>query len=747
MKIDSRASVFARAIACSVVLSGLSRTRSALAATVAFLILTQNALAQVTGELRGRIVDAATSQGISNALVQLSGRTEIVRSGADGVYAIRGLEAKTYSVSARAVGYTARSVDVDVKSARTTSRDFQLTAAAQQLSNVLIVVSRDTTTRNATVFDRATIEKLGRRDLGELLQSVPGVVVTQNGGAGQLSGISIRGSSANQVLILVDGVPLNSAISGAADLSQISTESIQNVTVRRGSQSARYGPRAMAGVIVIETRQPAHEMSALLRSGAFGEHAGSLTVAGDRAIGNHYLGGSLIGDYRTVDGNFQYTLPPLRGGGQSSRINSDATSTQLTGNIRLDEQLGTATVRGTWQHTDRGLAGTIIQPSSTGRQTQSRLSGGASTLGVAHTVAWTVAADITHEGATFNDATPPFGTAFHDTISATGITASASASLDRENKSAAIGAELRTLDITSTMLAGNALHYQRLVGGWANTRYAHQLAASGIYFNGELSARLDDNSLDRNSAFSPRAVTGLSWKRIATTVSLGSGYSPPTLADQFFHEGVQAKANPDLKAERTLHDLEGRLTLNDLRLRSFIVGGEATAYRSDISGMILWFPDFRFVWSPNNYDVHRSGWELTGKTGLPAAHLEVQGIVNRSDVTYAGGILTGQVVYRPRDSGNINASFTPHRLRMEVSNRYVGVRRTVASSSLNTLEPYWMTDVKLSSSFAERSWTFSPAVGIENAFNHEAAMLVDYPFPTRTWSVSLRVRRTSSQSP
>ena len=34
--------------------------------------------------------------------------------------------------------------------------------------------------------------------------------------------------------------------------------------------------------------------------------------------------------------------------------------------------------------------------------------------------------------------------------------------------------------------------------------------------------------------------------------------------------------------------------------------------------MILWLPDFRFIWSPSNVAVHRSGWELSGRAALRA---------------------------------------------------------------------------------------------------------------------------------
>ncbi|MEO7997900.1 MAG: TonB-dependent receptor [Gemmatimonadaceae bacterium] len=716
------------------------------AATCAFgLMIAHSANAQVAGEIRGRVTDAETARPVANSRVEVSGRTETVRTSADGSYIVRGLEPHTYTVTVRALGFAVYTQEVEVTNGRSTILDAALKARVALLSDVQVRAARDTVAMNATVIDRIAIEQSGRRDLGELLQTAPGVVVTQAGGPGQTSHVSIRGSSANQVLVLVDGVPLNSAISGSADLSRVALETVDKITVRTGAQSARYGPRAMAGVIEIETRKPRQELSTYVRTGALGEHNASLAAGNTTTLRTLNLGASLSADYRTVQGNFAYTLPALRGGGRATRVNSDATSKQLLGGVTLDGDFGSVALRGTWQNTERGLAGTIIQPSSTGRQGHSRLSTGANAQGAVRRVAWTLATDVTHEEGTFIDLTPPFGQAFNDTISATSIIASGSATVGLRAMSTSAGAELRTLDISSTMLAPSAPHWQQLSGVWANTRYSHALLSTGLQFDAELSARADHNSLNHDAAFSPRGSVRVSRGVISGSFSMGSGYAPPTLSDQFFHEGVQVRANPGLRPERTRRDIEGRLTLRETEISAFVVSGEAAAYRSNIDGMILWLPDFQFVWSPTNYNVDRSGWETSGKIAVPVTHVQVQATLNRNDVTYAGGVINGQVAYRPRNSANVSVAFSPKLFRVDISNRYIGTRRTIAGSGLNTLDPYWMSDAKVSTATVKYGWNFSPAFGVENVFNRAAAMLVDYPFPPRTWTVSLRVRRSTSQ--
>ncbi len=698
---------------------------------------------QVPAELHGYLTDAATARPIADGRIDVIGRTESARSGPDGEFVIRGLEPRDYAVHLRAFGYLPRDVDVELVNGRVTRIDVALDPAPAALASVVVRAARDSQVSSAVVFDRRAIEASGRRDLGELLQTTPGVVITQAGGAGAASHVSIRGSGSNEVLVLIDGVPLNSAISGDADLSQVPLEAVERVTVRTGAQSARYGGRAMAGVIEVQTRRPTNDASLLVRAGAWGERDVAGSVGATRSTGSMRTNGSVTADYRTIVGDFPYDVPAVRGGGSARRINSGVTSRDVTSSVSLDGDSSNTSLRASWQESRRGLAGSIVQPSSTGRQDQSQHSAGVDTRWHRGLMGWNASGDVNHQGAVFDDAAPPFGTAYADTMNATALTASSGVDVGRGATSGSIGAEARGLAIGSTMLVPNAPHWQRLLGAWANARTS--LAVGDAFTVGaDAGARLDASSLIPGTMTSPRVAASLSRGVAVASVSLGSGYAPPTLADQFFHEGVLVRANPSLEPERTRRDLEGRLTIHESSAGPLTFSGDAAAYRSNIDGMILWQPDFRFIWSPSNFDVRRSGWELSGRSALRPAHFDLQGTLNHTDVVYAGPVLSGQVAYRPSTTGSITAGIDHRAVRIEATTRYVGARRTVPGSPLNMLDPYWLTDSKVTWSVARQAWTIDASVGVDNLFDKPASMLVDYPFPSRTWTITLRMRRAGS---
>ncbi|SVE48984.1 uncharacterized protein METZ01_LOCUS501838, partial [marine metagenome] len=105
----------------------------------------------------------------------------------------------------------------------------------------------------STVIDREDMTgTLG--DLAEALDEQPGLRVTRLGGLGSFSMVSIRGSTADQVLILVDGIPLNAAEGGPVDLSTLPLGPIQTLEIHRGFSPSEVGSSALGGVLQIRTR-------------------------------------------------------------------------------------------------------------------------------------------------------------------------------------------------------------------------------------------------------------------------------------------------------------------------------------------------------------------------------------------------------------------------------------------------------------------------------------------------------------
>lgn len=98
-------------------------------------------------------------------------------------------------------------------------------------------------------------------DLGAVLRRVPGARVNDYGGLGTYSTISLRSSTAEQVTVLVDGIPQNRALGGPVDLSFVPATQISHVTVFRGFAPAGLGLGGLGGVVDIRTLAPGTEAS------------------------------------------------------------------------------------------------------------------------------------------------------------------------------------------------------------------------------------------------------------------------------------------------------------------------------------------------------------------------------------------------------------------------------------------------------------------------------------------------------
>ena len=111
---------------------------------------------------------------------------------------------------------------------------------------------------NATVIDEEKVKQSGARSLGELLETAGGLRVTSTTGDSSRGTVSLRGFGENagaRTLVLMDGKPLNRPDMGGVNLQEIPLARVARVEILRGSQTARFGDQAVAGVINIVTRQ------------------------------------------------------------------------------------------------------------------------------------------------------------------------------------------------------------------------------------------------------------------------------------------------------------------------------------------------------------------------------------------------------------------------------------------------------------------------------------------------------------
>ncbi len=137
---------------------------------------------------------------------------------------------------------------------------------------------------SVTVITREQIEASQRRTMPDLLMTVPGLNVVQQGGPGGLTSVLIRGANSNHTKVLIDGIDVSdpSNPTRVFDLGQLLTTDIERVEVLRGPQSGLYGADALGGVISITTKAGSGPPKGFVsvEGGSFGTHVERAAISG-----------------------------------------------------------------------------------------------------------------------------------------------------------------------------------------------------------------------------------------------------------------------------------------------------------------------------------------------------------------------------------------------------------------------------------------------------------------------------------
>ncbi|MEN8140031.1 MAG: TonB-dependent receptor [Thermodesulfobacteriota bacterium] len=114
-----------------------------------------------------------------------------------------------------------------------------------------------------TVISQEELAAKKQSRVVDVLQTVPGLSVTSNGGPGTRNSVFMRGADSKNTLILVDGIIYNDPSSSgrSANLANLTTANIERIEVVRGPMSVLYGSNATAGVINIITKDGAGPLS------------------------------------------------------------------------------------------------------------------------------------------------------------------------------------------------------------------------------------------------------------------------------------------------------------------------------------------------------------------------------------------------------------------------------------------------------------------------------------------------------
>ena len=200
-----------------------------------------------------------------------------------------------------------------------------------------IAESAARTGRRVSVYSQQDIAALAVTSVEQLLNVVAGVDVQSRGGFGVQSDLTMRGSTFNGVLLLLDGARLNDPMTGhfLMDLP-VPLSEIARVEVLRGPATALYGPDALGGVVHLLTQTG-------LRSGRMADTGLQATVDGRYGKNNLYDGSGAV---RSVGATTTVSAAATVQGSDGSVVRGDderAIPNGRGGSVRTDFQRRAAT--------------------------------------------------------------------------------------------------------------------------------------------------------------------------------------------------------------------------------------------------------------------------------------------------------------------------------------------------------------------------------------------------------------------
>ena len=272
-----------------------------------------------TGRIVGRVIDATTGQGISDAGVQVVGTTIGVQSGVDGRFTLSRVPAGTVTLHVRRIGFAFKTVTgLMLDGGQTLEQNVSLEAAAvARLAAQVVTASSERGTvsealdaqRTAVgVVNAITSEQISKSPDGDAAQAVQRVsgVTVQDGRY-----VFVRGLGERYTTASLNGarVPSPEPEKRVVPLDMFPSGLLQSVTTSKTFTPDQSGDFAGAVVDIRTKEYPARRTVSLQATGGYAAHASGATVLSPRGVGGESF--AMVGSKREIPtlvasiGNFQ----------------------------------------------------------------------------------------------------------------------------------------------------------------------------------------------------------------------------------------------------------------------------------------------------------------------------------------------------------------------------------------------------------------------------------------------------------
>jgi len=424
--------------------------------------------------------------------------------------------------------------------------------------------------RVVDVITAGEIQNSGVSDISEALTSLTSVDISDYGGEAGTKNIRMRGSTAAQVLILMDGRPINNPRDGTVDLTTIPLSDIEKIEVMHGPGSNLYGTGAMGGTVNIITRNPPKDKQETEFTTSFGTFR-TYTERLVHGAGFQNFGYLVTGDYESSEG-FR----------QNSAFNAKDFSLKLNYN---PNNANTLSFNSGFYKSHAGAPGSITFPDKDDKQTNlNNFLDLNWAFNIDESARLTAKVYNNYDRLEFAQG-PGTAKSIH-TTQARGINLQLSK------------------DFLNTCKAVGGINY---VGNFndSTTTAKHKYNVKAAYIEGHfvpfkdlnmsLGVRLDDYS---NFGFQDSPSFTYSYKFLKNNKIHGlisRSFRAPTFNDLYWPDDGYTRGNPNLKPEKgTTFEMGVESQINKY------IYLDVTYYRNIYNELINWAPDDLNVWMPTN---------------------------------------------------------------------------------------------------------------------------------------------------
>jgi len=704
---------------------------------------------QPGGIISGVIYNAGNGEAVAGAAVFLEPGNLFRETDTNGHFQFDALVPGRYHLLVQRIGYLPdRKQSVLLHADQNLKLTIRLEEMILQVADSISVTARRnpyTTmllTANRDVVNEEQLKLWQPFSLAEALQTVQGSFIKDYGSFGSLKTVSLRGSAAEQVIIMLDGQKMNDPQTGQVDLSLLSVDGIQSVEILRGGSSALYGADAVGGVINIISKTPAKDSGLNAFLDLMGGSFHTASLKSELGVSRDWFSGRFGIRRLTSSGDYEFQNPD----GQIERQeNDDITSTNFY--TKFNFRLGDAalplnlTLNYRYLDTRRGIPGSLEMPQPAARQWDLNQQ-------LQATLEGKIINALNHFSIRAGSFRHQFRYENNDGL------VPVDSRLNSGNNGLEIGWE-------TILTAQHALAYGTGISeDWLqNQTYSEyhrryntfaylQDEATFLFelFHTSMSAVLTpairlDHFSDSGFRWSPKLggaiSSGEQWQTIIR-FNLGWSYRVPTFNELYWPADPWSKGNAALQPESGFDWDFG------LNLRYPILDGlvfDMTYFAVRMQNLILWQPAGQ-VWQPEN--ISRSlneGIELSSSVRFLDRLVRISGnyiYLEATDQSEVAALTGKYLIYRPRHNFTLSAQVEWQNLQLNVDHKFVGKRYVNAANTIY-VDAYQTSDVTFRWRAEYIPWQPAFMVRIKNLLNQAYEVIRFQPMPGREVRVGISI--------